>query len=232
MFDKFDLNIPPGKVVAFVGPSGAGKSTLFNLLQGFYQPLEGKIIINDVPVEEYSVADLRSAIAYVPQETFLFAGTSVKIYLWLVRMYKKTEIIAACRSACIHDFILSLPDGYDTQIGERGVRLSGGQKQRIAIARAILKDAPILLLDEATSALDGATESNVKKALEVLMKNRTTLVIAHRLSTIQQADMIVAIDKGKIIQIGTHEELIDQKGLYKQLHESSFAQSEKKKIGA
>ena len=222
MFDQFDLHIPAGKVIAFVGPSGAGKSTLFNLLQGFYQPQTGTIRINGMPIEELSFADLRSAIAHVPQETFLFGGTFRENLVMARPSVQEEEMIEACRSAYIHDFIQSMPDGYDTQIGERGVKLSGGQKQRLAIARAILKDAPILLLDEATSALDGETEYLVKRALDELMKNKTTLVIAHRLSTIQTADLIIVIDNGKIVQKGKHEDLILQKGLYQKLNGSVF----------
>ncbi|WP_338449820.1 ABC transporter ATP-binding protein [Niallia oryzisoli] len=234
IFEEFNLQIPAGKVTAFVGPSGAGKSTLFNLLQGFYQPKSGGILINGIPTAEFSFSDLRSAIAHVPQETFLFGGTFRDNLVIARPSITEEEMIEACRSAYIHDFILSLPDGYDTQIGERGVKLSGGQKQRMAIARAILKDAPILLLDEATSALDGETEYLVKAALDKLMENKTTLVIAHRLSTIQHADRIFVLDKGKIVQEGTHEELIRQKGLYQKLHSSSFIGSEMKKdtVGA
>jgi ATP-binding cassette subfamily B protein len=233
VFDQFDLHIPAGKVIAFVGPSGAGKSTLFNLLQGFYQPQTGTIRINGMPIEELSFADLRSAIAHVPQETFLFGGTFRENLAIACPAIQEEKMIEACQSAHIHDFILSLPEGYDTQIGERGVKLSGGQKQRLAIARAILKDAPILLLDEATSALDGETEYHVKQALDELMKNRTTLVIAHRLSTIQNADIIVAIDEGKLVQIGCHEELMMQKGLYQKLNDSMFSRNEqlKKTVG-
>lgn len=234
IFEDFTLHIPAGKVAAFVGPSGAGKSTLFNLLQGFYQPKSGSILINGVPTVEFSFSDLRSAIAHVPQETFLFGGT-VRDNLAIARpSITEEEMIEACQSAYIHDFILSLPDGYDTQIGERGVKLSGGQKQRMAIARAILKDAPILLLDEATSALDGETEYLVKAALDRLMENKTTIVIAHRLSTIKHADRIFVLDEGKVVQQGTHEELIMQKGLYQKLHGSSFIGSERRKdtVGA
>ena len=229
LFEQLDLQIPAGKVAAFVGPSGAGKSTLFNLLQGFYQPRSGDILINGVPTGELSFSDLRSAIAHVPQETFLFGGTFRENLAMARPNISEEEILAACQSACIHDFIMSLPDGYDTQIGERGVKLSGGQKQRMAIARAILKDAPILLLDEATSALDSETEYLVKTALDRLMENKTTLVIAHRLSTIQNADIIFVIDQGKIVQQGTHEELILQKGLYQKLHDSSIIRNDERK---
>ena len=234
VFEKFNLQIPAGKVVAIVGPSGAGKSTLFQLLQGFYQPQVGRIMINGVPTDELSYADLRSAIAHVPQETFLFGGTFRENLIMARPSIQEEEMMEACRSAYIHDFILSMPEGYDTQIGERGVKLSGGQKQRLAIARAILKDAPILLLDEATSALDGETEYLVKGALDELMKNKTTLVIAHRLSTIQNADLIIVIDNGRIVQKGKHEDLILQKGLYQKLNGSVFIADDQgsKTVGA
>lgn len=222
VFEEFDLEIPVGKVVALVGPSGAGKSTLFNLLQGFYRPQSGDIRIAGKSLQEFSASELRSSIALVPQETFLFAGT-VKENLLIARPnITEKEMVEAAIRAEIHDFILSLPKGYDTEIGENGVKLSGGQKQRVAIARAILKDAPILLLDEATSALDGETEYYVKEALEELMMGRTTIIIAHRLSTIQHADVIYVMDKGKIVQQGTHKELIKQIGLYRSLNETSF----------
>ena len=191
-------------------------------------------MINGVPTEELSYADLRSAIAHVPQETFLFGGTFRENLVMARPSIHEEEMIRACRSASIHDFILSMPEGYDTQIGERGVKLSGGQKQRLAIARAILKDAPILLLDEATSALDGETEYLVKGALDELMKNKTTLVIAHRLSTIQNADLIIVIDNGRIVQKGKHEDLILQKGLYQKLNGSVFIADDQrsKTVGA
>lgn len=222
VFKELDLVIPTNKVVALVGPSGAGKSTLFNLLQGFYQPQKGNILFDGVSIKEMTVSKLRSTIASVPQETFLFAGT-IRENLMLARPgITEKEMIQAAKDACIHDFIQTLPNGYDTEIGERGMKLSGGQKQRIAIARAILKDAPILLLDEATSALDTETEFYVKEALNSLKKNRTTLVIAHRLSTIESADLILVMDQGKIVQQGTHEELINQPGLYQTLSRTKF----------
>ncbi|MBT2736711.1 ABC transporter ATP-binding protein [Bacillus sp. ISL-7] len=223
VLEHFHLEIPAGKVVALVGPSGAGKSTLFNLLQGFYRPQSGEIKIAGKPITEISASALRSSIAHVPQETFLFAGT-VRDNLLIARPnVTEKEMVEAAINAEIHDFILSLPNGYGTQIGENGVKLSGGQKQRVAIARAILKDSPILLLDEATSALDGETEYYVKEALDELMKGRTTIVIAHRLSTIQNADEIMVMNDGKIVQQGTHEELIEQKGLYRKLNETSYS---------
>ncbi|WNB92478.1 ABC transporter ATP-binding protein [Bacillus sp. NEB1478] len=217
VFRDFSIEIPANKTIALVGPSGAGKSTLFNLLQGFYKPESGKILLNGVSTEKLSIAELRSAISYVPQETYLFAGT-IRENLLLARSgITDNELITAAKSAYIHNFICSLPEGYDTEIGERGIKLSGGQKQRIAIARAILKDTPILLLDEATSALDNETEHHVQKALKQLMKGRTTIIIAHRLSTIQDSDLIMVLDKGEIVQSGTHQELIEAKGLYRKL---------------
>lgn len=218
VFNELSLEFPANKVVALVGPSGAGKSTLFNLLQGFYKTQSGEILLNGVPTDKLSLSELRSAIAYVPQETYLFAGT-IRDNLLLARSGVTDEkMMSAAESAYIHDFICSLPNGYDTEIGERGLKLSGGQKQRIAIARAILKDAPILLLDEATSSLDNETEYHVQKALNNLMMGRTTIVIAHRLSTIQQADVIKVMDEGEIVQTGTHQELIKINGLYRNLH--------------
>ncbi|TWD98885.1 ATP-binding cassette subfamily B protein/subfamily B ATP-binding cassette protein MsbA [Neobacillus bataviensis] len=223
VFEHFNLEIPKGKVVALVGPSGAGKSTLFNLLQGFYKPQSGDILIGGKSLQELSASDLRSSIALVPQETFLFSGT-VKENLFIARPnITEKEMVEAAIRAEIHDFILSLPKGYDTEIGENGIKLSGGQKQRIAIARAILKDAPILLLDEATSALDGETEYYVKEALEELMQGRTTIIIAHRLTTIQHSDIIMVMDQGEIVQQGTHNELMKQIGLYRKLYDSSFS---------
>jgi ATP-binding cassette, subfamily B, bacterial len=218
ILEDFHLRIPAGKIVAFVGPSGAGKTTLFNLLQGFYQPQRGRILIDGIPTDELSLSELRSSIAHVPQETFLFAG-SIKENLLIARPdITEEEMVEAAKKANIQEFIESLSKGYETEIGERGIKLSGGQKQRIAIARAILKNAPILLLDEATSALDSETEYHVKEELERLMQNKTTLIIAHRLSTVQNADIIVVINDGKIEQIGSHEELMKQAGLYRKLH--------------
>nr|WP_318505153.1 ABC transporter ATP-binding protein [Bacillus sp. T3] len=231
VFADFNFRIPAGKIIAFVGPSGAGKTTLFNLLQGFYKPQSGKIVINGRCTAELSLEALRSAIAFVPQETFLFGGT-IRANLLLARPdINEDELITAAIHANIHDFIMSLPDGYDTEIGERGILLSGGQKQRIAIARAILKDAPILLLDEATSALDSETEYKVKEALDRVMRNRTTLVIAHRLSTIQHADLIIVLDEGKIVQQGTHEQLMIVPGLYRNLHDKNFETKQELTVG-
>ena len=232
IFDTFQLDIPVEKVVALVGPSGAGKSTLFNLLQGFYKPSKGDVWINNISTSDYSLEELRSAIAYVPQETFLFSGT-IRENLQIARPnVTELEMTQACSQAYLHDYIMSLPEGYDTKIGERGIRLSGGQKQRLAIARAILKNAPILLLDEATSALDSETELYVQKALQQLMKNRTTVIIAHRLSTIQNADVIIAIENGEIVQMGSHEELLQNKGLYEKLYNIQYDREKRNPISA
>ncbi|MBT2642222.1 ABC transporter ATP-binding protein [Bacillus sp. ISL-41] len=222
VFKNFSLEIPAGKVIALVGPSGAGKSTLFNLMQGFYQPQSGEIVMGGKSLKDFSSSELRSSIALVPQETFLFSGTMRENLLLARPEVSEKEMVQAAIKAEIHDFIISLPNGYETEIGENGMKLSGGQKQRVAIARAILKDAPILLLDEATSALDGETEFYVKESLDELMKGRTTMIIAHRLSTIEHADLILVMEKGKVIQQGTHSELIKQEGLYKHLHNRSF----------
>ena len=190
---------------------GQGKVRYSICFKDFYKPSEGDVLINNISTTDYSLEELRSAIAYVPQETFLFSGT-IRENLQIARPnITELEMTQACSQAYLHDYIMSLPEGYDTKIGERGIRLSGGQKQRLAIARAILKNAPILLLDEATSALDSETELYVQKALQQLMKDRTTIIIAHRLSTIQNADVIIAIENGEIVQMGSHEELLQNK---------------------
>jgi ATP-binding cassette subfamily B protein len=222
LFDKLNMQIPVGKHIALVGPSGAGKTTLFNLLLGFYKPHSGHIWLDERSTKFLSPSELRSYFAHVPQETFLFGGTLRENLQAARSSITDAEMVQAAIVADIHSFIESLPDGYDTQIGERGIRLSGGQKQRIAIARALLKDAPILLVDEGTSALDSQTEYQVKEALDRLMKNRTTLVIAHRLSTIHHADLILVMDRGRIVQQGRHEELIAENGLYRSLYDTQF----------
>nr|WP_231572547.1 ABC transporter ATP-binding protein [Halobacillus sp. BBL2006] len=224
VFQQLEVTIPAKEMTAIVGPSGAGKSTLFYLLQGFYQPQSGSISMDGVPLDEKNLRGLRQSIAYVPQETFLFSGTIRENLRVAHEEMTELDMMEAAMSANIHSFIQSLPEGYDTEVGERGVRLSGGQKQRLAIARALLKDAPILLLDEATSSLDNETEHIVKEALERLMKGRTTLVIAHRLSTIQKADQIMVMDQGEIVQTGTHEQLIHVDGLYRDLYHQSYFQ--------
>lgn len=216
------LTVKPGNLVALVGPSGSGKTTLTNLLMRFYDPQQGAIYIGSTNIKDVATRDLRAQIAVVTQETILFNDT-IRNNIGLGRPgCAEEEIIAAAKHAHAHDFIMEKPEGYDTVVGERGVVLSGGQRQRLAIARAILKDAPILILDEATSALDTESERAVQAALEELMVRRTTICIAHRLSTIQRADLIVVMSEGRIVETGTHGELLARGGLYHNLHKLQF----------
>jgi subfamily B ATP-binding cassette protein MsbA len=217
-----DLRIPVGRVVALVGISGGGKSTLADLIPRFYDVTEGKITIDGVDVRDFTLQSLRAHIAVVTQFTFLFHDSVRNNIAYGEPERPMDEIIAAARAANAHDFITALPNGYDTQIGDLGVRLSGGQRQRLAIARALLKDAPILILDEATSALDTESEGLVQEALERLMVNRTTLVVAHRLSTIRRADRIVVVVQGEILESGTHDELLANGTEYRKLYEMQF----------
>ncbi len=211
-----------GETIALVGPSGAGKTTLLNLIPRFYDPQEGTIFIDGTDIREYKVKSLREQISIVPQEVHLF-GTSVKENIRYGKLEATDEqVIAAAKAANAHDFISAMPEGYDAMIGEKGVKLSGGQRQRLAIARAILKDPAILLLDEATSSLDSESEAQVQDALYRLMQNRTTFVIAHRLSTVQHADRILVLEDGRIIETGTHAELIEHDGLYSHLYALQF----------
>ena len=221
--DDVSLTVPAGRTVALVGPSGAGKSTILNLIPRFFDVGEGSIAIDGQDIRSVTLASLRGAIALVAQEVSLFDDT-VRANIAYGRFgASEAEIEAAAQAAGASGFIDELPEGYDTLVGEHGVRLSGGQRQRIAIARAMLKDAPILLLDEATSALDSESERQVQAALRALMRGRTTLVIAHRLSTVQGADLICVVDRGHIVEIGGHEELLGAGGLYSRLHAMQFA---------
>lgn len=221
--DDVSFSVEPGERVALVGPSGAGKTTIFALLLRFYDPTSGIVRVDDVPVDMAELEELRSRFAMVPQETALFADSVAANIAYGSDDATPAQIEAAAKAAFAHDFIVKLPDGYDTQLGEGGITLSGGQRQRIAIARAVLRDAPILLLDEATSALDTTNETLVQKALDKVMDGRTTLVIAHRLSTVVNADRILVFDEGRLVEEGTHQQLIAKSGLYSRLAALQFA---------
>jgi ABC-type multidrug transport system fused ATPase/permease subunit len=212
-----------GQRVAVVGPSGSGKSTMAALILQFYHPQSGTITFDGLPAEEYSLADIRNQVAIVPQDVMLFGGSILENIAYGKLTASKEDIIQAAERANASEFIMSFPEGYDTIVGERGVKLSGGQRQRIAIARALLKNPSILILDEATSSLDSESERLVQEALEELMKNRTSIIIAHRLSTIREADKIIVLEKGRIIESGSHDELItNEQGLYRYLSTLQF----------
>ena len=221
-----NLDIKAGEIIALVGPSGAGKSTLFNLIPRFYDPDAGAIAIDGHDIRDLTQRSLRGHLGVVPQETLLFGGSIRENILYGKLDADEEQMIAAAQSANAHDFIRALPKGYDTIVGERGVKLSGGQRQRVAIARALLKDPAILLLDEATSSLDNKSESLVQDALSKLMRNRTTLIIAHRLSTVRIAHRIAVLDAGRLIELGSHEQLIAQGGLYAKLYEMQFREAD------
>jgi ATP-binding cassette subfamily B protein len=220
--DDFTLTVDPGETVAFVGPSGAGKSTTFQLLLRFYDPAEGRVLIDGVDIARADPERVRRLIGLVPQDTVLFGASARENIRYGRPDASDAEIEAAARAAEADEFLRALPQGYDTFLGERGMRLSGGQRQRIAIARAILKDPPILLLDEATSSLDAASELLVQQALEKLMAQRTTIIIAHRLATVQKADRIVVVNHGRIVASGTHADLLAASPLYARLAELQF----------
>jgi ATP-binding cassette subfamily B protein len=223
----FTLTAQPGEKLALVGPSGAGKTTVFQLLLRYYDPQQGEVLVDGVDVRTADPSDVRSRIALVPQDPVIFAASIAENVRYGRPEASDAEVEAACEMACAMEFIARMPEGLQTFLGERGVRLSGGQRQRIAIARAILADRPILLLDEATSALDAASEQMVQLALERLMRNRTTLIIAHRLATVQGADRIAVMDHGRIVDIGTHAELMRSNALYSNLASLQFLQEEK-----
>jgi ATP-binding cassette subfamily B protein len=218
----FSMRVAPGETVAIVGPSGAGKSTVFQLLLRFYDPVLGRIELDGVRTADMALHDLRQRVGIVPQDAVIFSTSALENIRYGKPEATDDEVKAAAKAAFAHEFILLLPEGYDTFLGERGVRLSGGQRQRIAIARAMLKNSPLLLLDEATSALDAESERMVQAALESAMKGRTTLVIAHRLATVQQADRILVLDHGELVEQGTHAELVNRRGVYARLAALQF----------
>jgi subfamily B ATP-binding cassette protein MsbA len=221
-----DLRIAPGETVALVGPSGGGKTSLANLIPRFHSATEGRVLLDGIPIETLTLASLRAQVAWVSQQVMLFNDTiAANVAYGARRDAPRERIEAAIRAAHLHEFVASLPEGLETVIGDNGIRLSGGQRQRLSIARAILKDAPVLILDEATSALDNESERFVQAALETLMRDRTTLVIAHRLSTIVNADRILVMADGRIVESGSHAALIERDGLYARLYtagEASF----------
>jgi ATP-binding cassette subfamily B protein len=226
VLSDINLLIKPGERVAIVGPSGAGKTSLFQLLLRFYEPQHGTIKLEGVDVRDLQLQDLRKLIGIVPQDLVIFSTNAMENIRYGKEDASDEEVLQAAKLAAADEFITRLPNGYDTFLGDRGMRLSGGQKQRIVIARALLKNPPLLLLDEATSSLDAESEHLVQQALDVAMRNRTTLVIAHRLSTVKQADRIIVLDHGRIIETGNHVSLIQQGGLYSNLAKLQFIDSD------
>ena len=224
LLKDISFTIPTGKMYAIVGPSGSGKSTLVNLIPRLYDVTGGAVCINDINVKSYDLTFLRSNIGVVTQETYLFNGTIRDNLLYAKADATQEELESACRIANIHDFIMHQPDGYNTEVGNRGLKLSGGEKQRLSIARVVLKDPRILILDEATSALDSISENAIQDALESIMRGRTNIVIAHRLSTILKADSILVVKDGVIAEQGTHDELLARGGVYRELYETQFRQ--------
>ncbi|MFK8015847.1 MAG: ATP-binding cassette domain-containing protein, partial [Gammaproteobacteria bacterium] len=222
VFQQLALRIEPGETVALVGPSGAGKSTVLQLLLRFYDVTGGRITVDGIDVRDVALGALRGRFGLVPQQSVIFSTDAMENIRYGRPEATDDEVIEAAKAAHAHDFLIALPDGYQSHLGERGVRLSGGQRQRIAIARAVLKDPPLLLLDEATSALDAISEDLVQRALEKLMVSRTTVVIAHRLATVKKADRIVVLDAGRVVAQGKHETLMAQGGLYAELARLQF----------
>jgi subfamily B ATP-binding cassette protein MsbA len=225
------LTVRPGEVVALVGPSGAGKTSMANLILRFYDPTEGRVLIDNHDLKLVTLSSLRSQIGLVPQDTILFSGTIEENIRYGALDATHEEIVAAARAANADQFIEAMPDGYQTEIGERGLKLSGGQRQRVSIARTILKDPRILILDEATSSLDTESESLVQEALDRLMTGRTTFIIAHRLSTVRRADRILVLAEGSIVQQGTHAQLMAVPGIYRRLYERQFADTDREPVG-
>ena len=217
IFKGLNFLLEPGEKLAIVGESGSGKTTLINLLMRFYDPLQGSIYYNGMDIKDCPLSFLRSQIALVSQETYLFNGSLSENLRLGKEDATQEEMIEACKAAQIHDFILSMPEGYETIVGERGLNLSGGQRQRIAIARALLKNVPLIILDEATSSVDMENEKSIQESMDYLLRNKTAITIAHRLSTVKNADRILVLRRGVIVEEGTHEELMNKKEYYYRL---------------